>query len=379
VLQPTQKPLRVFRSAEHKRYVSVLRNVLQVNTLFVALPEYYDDIATCLSRADWLVHNFRNRNPSEELFNPANYLYNRKIDGTEYRALVDLNVLQFIVNCLKKGSAHHSYRTGCALLVFCRLCNIKIEPALAIYERINYNAENLEEALTELELLRSLDNANVDDLAHYALGIADTLPHVEPVSIQREELGAQLTQYRRLAHWDSIYLLVLVAVSIYWDTRISSAQKLERYLDWMLRKFRLSLPCVVYAVRLYGHNPLPKMMKFRPDRPEHLRHTAIFNMTWDLFHVDHFFKTWSNPEKVWEEIFFTDDRMLRSVLRLAISVQYNKDLSPALHYLDDKQAATCSALIDSRNERSDRVYGTEEWSPEYRARQIELLERELFG
>ena len=348
-----------------------------MNQLLVALPGYYDAIAEDLARADWLVHNFRRPNP-EGLYNPANYLHNREFDETEYRALIDLNVLQFIVNCLKKGKAHQNYRTASALLVFCRMSDIQIEPALAVYERINYNAENLEEALTEVQLLRSLDNADVDYLAQYALGIVDNLLDIELVHVERESLAAKLTQYRRLTHWDSIYLLVLGAISVYWDISIPQWRKLESYVEWMLREFRLSLPCVVYAVHLFGQNLMSKMMKFRPDRPDHLRRTAVFNMTWDLFYVDHFFKIWTSPKEKSEAIFFTHDRVLKSVMRLAIAVQRAGNLDPALQYLNQRQAAALRSLIDTRSERTDRVYGTDAWSPEHRARRIEAIEAALF-
>ena len=349
-----------------------------MNEVLITLPGYYDKIVERLLRADWLIHNFRAQDP-DGLYNPANYLYNIEFDNSEYRALLDLNVLQYAVNCVKKDAMHDLYRDACAFLVFCRAAEIQIEPALAIYERINYNAENLEEALDELALLRSLDNTDVELLARYALGDKQALRDIKPAEIDRKMLGAQLTQYRRLTHWDSIYLLVLAAVSTYWNNKVPHQKKLERYLDWVIREFRISLPCIVYAVRLFGHNPLSKMMKFRMDVNEHSRRTAIFNMTWDLFHIDHFFKNWIDPEKEWEQIFFTQDRMLCSLFRLAISVQYRKDISPLLNFLTSSQATTCRTIIDSRADREDRVYGTDAWSPEHREQLILKLERELYG
>jgi hypothetical protein len=263
--------------------------------------------------------------------------------------------------------------------VFCRVSEIQIEPTLAIYERINYNAENLKEALHELALLKALDNTDLVQLARYALRDAAALRNVQPVTIDCEALGAKLTQYRRLTHWDSIYLLVLEAISTYWNTSVPHNQKLEHYLDWMIREFRISLPCIIYAARLFGHNPLPKMMKFRTDADEHSKRTAVFNMTWDLFHIDHFFKNWTDSEKEWEEMFFTQDRMLRALLRLAISVHYKGDLSPLLRYLTPPQVATCRSLLDGRERQSNRVYGTDRWSPEHREQLILRLEGALYG
>lgn len=348
-----------------------------MNELLITLPDNYDKIVERLLRADWLIHNFRAKEPNG-LYNPANYLYNVEFHNAEYRALLDLNVLQYAVNCVKKDAMRDLYRDACAVLVFCRTAEIQIEPALSIYERINYNAENLEEALDELALLMSLDNADVEQLARYALGDKQALRDIEPAEIDRKTLGAKLTEYRRLTHWDSIYLLVLAAVSTYWNNKVQPQRKLERYLDWVVREFRISLPCIVYAVRLFGHNPLSNMMKFRVDLNDHSRRAAIFNMTWDLFHIDHFLKTWIDPEKKWEEIFFTQDRMLKSLLRLAISVQYREDISPLLNFLTPSQATMCRTIIDGRSDREDRAYGTDAWSPEHRDQLISKLERELY-
>jgi hypothetical protein len=169
-----------------------------------------------------------------------------------------------------------------------------------------------------------------------------------------------------------------MAVSTYWNTRVPHQKKLEHYLNWMLRAFRMSLPCIVYAIRLFGHNPLPKMMKFGMGTDEHAKHTAIFNMTWDLFHIDHFFKNWIDPKQEREEIFFTRDHMLRSLLRLAISVQYQGDITPLLKYLTSSQAEVCRALIDGAGELEGRVYGTIAWSPAHKGKMIRRLEEELF-
>lgn len=348
-----------------------------MNKLFVELPEYYKTIIEHLLRADWVVHNFRAQDLND-LYNPANYLYNIEFNKSEYRALIDLNILQYMVNSVKKDKVKELYRDACALLIFLRAAEIQIEPSLAVYERINYNAENLEETLDDLSLLRALDNTDVEQLALYVFGDADALKNVVPVKIDRKAIGDELIKYCRLINWDSVYLLVLKAVSTYWDNAIPHQKKLESYLDWMIQNFRLSLPCIVYVVRMFGHNPLPKMMKFKHDTSEYLKRSAVFNMTWDLFHIDHYFKNWVNPEKEWEELFFTQDRMLRSLFRLAIEVQYAGDISPLLRYLSSSQASKCRTLLYDGNNRNDRIYGTSMWSPEHRESLIRNLEYELF-
>src|SRR5581483_7225594 len=106
--------------------------------LFVTLPSYIDEIVAVIARRDWLIHNFEANSPSS-LLNPVNYLHNRKFENINYKAVFDLNVFQFLINCTKKSQPHESYRAAAAFLVFCQIADIRIEPCFAIYERLNYN------------------------------------------------------------------------------------------------------------------------------------------------------------------------------------------------------------------------------------------------
>ena len=124
---------------------------------------------------------------------------------------------------------------------------------------------------------------------------------------------------------------------------------------------------------------MSKMMKYRPDMNIHQRRTACFNMTWDLFHIDHFFKTWVKGEKRCQTIFFTNDRVFQSVLRLAIAVQYQGGLNPVEEYIEKESVTKLRTLIDNQHERADRVYGTDTWSMTYRKCQIEKFEKQLFS
>jgi len=236
--------------------------------LIMALPDYYEAIVERLIRADWLVHNFPLQEASE-IYNPANYLYNIRFNNKQYFALLDLNVFQYIIKCPQKDKMNDLLRDACAMLVFCKIAEIEIEPALAIYERVNYNSENLEKALYELSLLRALDNTDADELARYAvLGDKAAFKNIAPIDIDRNETKKQLTRYKRLTDWDSIYLLVLMAVDTYFNKIIPQNKKLEYYINQMLIEFRKSFPCIVYAIRLFGKNPLKKMMKFKMDDDE---------------------------------------------------------------------------------------------------------------
>jgi hypothetical protein len=309
-----------------------------------------------------------------ELYNPANYLHNREFQGTVYRASIDLNILQYAVNCAKKRQTKDVYQNACAMLLFCRFAEFQIEPALAVYERINYGNGSLEEALDDLAILRALDNAAPDLLADYMMGNPHALKSLMPLAIDRDKIRDDLTRYRRLTDWDSIYLLVLGVVCTYLDTAVPPVRRFEHFLDWMLREFRLSLPCLVYAGRLFGTSPLPKMMKYRSTESIAERRNALANMTWDLFVIDHYFKNWIDPNRPWEQVLFTQDKGLRDLLRLAIKIQYAENIDALFDHLRVNEVAKCRELLENRDKRRDRVYGTDEWTPGQRAGMIADLE-----
>lgn len=344
--------------------------------ILLALPDYYTEAARRLHAVDWMVHNFRDADATS-LYNPANYLYNIEFENAKYVASIDLNILQYIVNCVKKANQNSSYQDACALLLFCRFGNILIEPSLALYERINHGRGDVEEALDDLAILRALDNSDPDRLAQYMLGNPLALEAVDLPVLDRAGIRDGLTRFKRLTDWDSMYVLILGAVCTFLDGSVQPANKLEHYLDWMIRKFRLSLACIVYAIRLFGRMPLPKMMKYSESQSASDRRKALCNMTWDLFLVNQYLKNWADPTKSREEVLFTQDKVVKELLRMAISVQYAEGVEPLLRYLRVSEAVRCRELIDNANSRDGRVYQTSVWTPAYRNGLILKLEGDL--
>lgn len=344
--------------------------------VLLALPDYYIEVARRLHAADWMVHNFRDAD-SNGLYNPASYLYNIEFENAKYVASIDLNILQYIVNCVKKSDQNPNYQDACAMLLFCRFANILIEPSLALYERINHGRGDAEEALDDLAILRALDNSDPDRLAEYMLGNPLALKAVYLPDLDRVRIRDGLTRFERLTDWDSVYVLVLGAVSTFLDGNVQPANKFENYLDWMIREFRFSLACIVYAIRLFGRMPLPKIMKYKESQSKSDRRKAICNMTWDLFLVNQYLKNWVDPKKTREEVIFTQDKVVKELLRMAVSVQYAEDVEPLLKYLRASEALRCRELVDSANSRDGRVYRMDVWTPAYRDSLILKLESDL--
>lgn len=331
-----------------------------------------------VAERDWLIHNF-NTSDSKGLCNPINYLYNHELGRVKYTAVVDLNIFQFLVNCTKKSQPHENYRAAAAFLIFCQMAKIEIEPSYAIYERLNYNDENLDEALMELQLFRNLDNGNMDSLAMYALGISDVLEVESDVTRDRDDLGQKLLKYRRLTDWDSLYLTVLAIIQTHVNDAVSKSGKLIAFIDWTIVNFRLSLPGVMYAVRLFGRQPLKRMMKYRVNQDVHQRRSAAFNMTWDLYLMTRFFKYWTDKDASCETIFVSDDNALRAVLRMSIDVQKAGKLDSIGRHLEPQIFKSVCDLLENHKSRKDRIYGTDQWGVEHRAALISELERKLFS
>lgn len=345
--------------------------------LFLTLPSYFVEVAKRLRKCDWLIHNFPDCG-TDDIYNPALYIYGQELERTRYIACIDLNIMQYAVNLVKKRNASEHHRDACAMLLFCRFANIEVESGLAVYERINHGGGDIEEALDELAILRTLDNVDPDLLAAYMLGNTNSLSGLEVSGISdRDALKDGLTRYQRLIDWDSLYVLVLGLVSVHLDESLTGSCKLEHFMDWMIREFRLSLPIVVYAVRFFGKIRLRGMMKYKLSQSAAERKRAVDNMTWDLFLVDRYLKNWTNPDKAREEILFSQDRVVKELLRTAINVQYAEAIDPFCLYLNESQYLRCKELLDSASSRGDRIYLGRDWSPEYRSTLISRLEKDL--
>jgi uncharacterized protein YaaN involved in tellurite resistance len=199
---------------------------------------------------------------------------------------------------LKKENPKENYRDAAALLVFCQIAKIDIEPAFPVYERVNYDKNNLSEALPDLELFYNINNAEMDELAKYAQGCEDSISLSMLHEINGEEVGANLMKYKKLKEWGSLYLIMLSIVDINCDSSIPRKQKLIEFLKWIVSNFRKSLVAIIYAIVLFGNQPIRGMMKFKKSQNAEVKHHSVGNMTWDFYFMKQFFKNWTEKEKM---------------------------------------------------------------------------------
>ncbi len=325
----------------------------------------------------WLVHNFNIENEND-LYNPANYLYNAEFDKTRYILTLDLNVYQFLINIVKKKIPKENFRDAASLLVFCQVTNIDIDPTYPVYEKINYNRENLSEAVSDLELFHNINNGDMEELAKYALEYSDSVPIDMSHEFDHEEIGANLMKYKKLKEWDSLYLMMLSVVDINTNTSIPRREKLGVFSDWTIYKFRRSLVAFVYAVVLFCEFPIKRMMKFKPNSSPDEKRQSVTNMTWDLYIMSQFFKKWTKKHKNEEFLYASDDNAFCSLLRDAIQVQKEQGLAPIRHYMNESEYESAMKLLNVNDDIPGRAYTSDEWGPEYRAKLISEYESRLY-
>lgn len=292
-------------------------------------PTYVAKVMEVIGDGNWFVHNFKVGVHSEAL-NLVGYLYNAEFDESSYTACVDLNVFQFLVNSVKKDVPKDEYRMAIAYLAFFQIAGIEVDPTYAVYEKVNHQPERAREGVKDLSLFHQLNNMPTDQLAMYAIGKSNQLILKNSLgSTDVHHIEAELTRYRRLNEWPSLYTIVLAIVKIEFDDSIPRRKKLTSFIEWSFREFRNSLPGFVFAISVLGHKKLGRAMKFDPSKPVDKRRAALVNMTWDLYYMRQYFDRWVKRTSLGAEtVFLTNDKAFATILRLSIDVQKAQNLEP---------------------------------------------------
>lgn len=340
---------------------------------FMRVPEYYPDIVQIIRSADWLVHNFRSS--SADAYNAVDYQYNIQIDNITYTATIDMNILQYLLNIAKRPESSDLSRIAAAYLTFFQISDVQLDPTYAIYEKINHSDDRAEEAISNLELFRGIDNHSLDCLAAYALGYEQKLD-IDPIeSEDREKLRAELLRYKRLTNWDSLYLCILAITTISDDAAISRQEKIPAFVEWCISEFRLSLAALVYAAALFGRAPAKRMMKYKAQESTEKRVAALKNMAWDLYYVDRYMQSWVSRDERSETLMLTADNGLKLTIQLAIECQRAEGLEPLRPHLGNGLSEIECAYKNRASAK--RAYNSEEWSYDYRKCLITKYESKL--
>jgi len=347
-----------------------------VDEVFYVIPAEMQLIIERLLVRDWIVHNFHLRD-SQSFYSPGDILYNVDVEDVTYKVYLDTNIYQFLLNSCKKKPTEIA-RDAVSLLVFCQLCKIQLDPTYAVYEKINYTNHRAPEAIKDLNLFHKINNSETNSLVAYALGDAEGYPLGYHPGVETGVMENALTKYSRLTEWDSMYLIMLACISISMK-RMSRKDKLKLFVNWMLKEFRRSLVGYIYAIIYFSQNPLRRMMKYRATDERESRRSQIYNMTWDLYIMNMFFRKWISNEKKNEFMYATDDKAFKELLRLAIDVQIHEGFEPLKNVISKSDYHNLEEIWKLDIPEEERVYRSDEWSPEYRTKLIQNFENEVLG
>lgn len=342
------------------------------------LPPYTGAIIKRLVDCRMVAHNFQNLGEGD-LYNPWDFRHQIEKFGVTYTLNLDLNVYQFILNSYKKPVLKEQFQDAIALVVFCQMSGIVLEPAYAVYEKIGYDTCNdkMNEVLNDLELFYRIDSTDSDMLAQYALGNSQSYELGFANPINKEHLAEELTRYHRLTGWDSMYLCMLKLACVYVESDDRPDIKLTSYIEWLVKEFRLSLVATVFAVVFFGKKPLAKMLKFKASQTPNKKRASIINMTWDLYIMNEYFRSWVSQGSEQELMYASGDKAFLGVLNYAIKIQETGSLQCMQGHLSQELLAYLEQLTLNPNSICDRVYQSKKWTPDYRARLIDKYESQL--
>ena len=337
-----------------------------MDILLLEPPHGFEKIVQILKNKKWLMSAFEAN--EEEFFNPANYIYNNDYANISYKLILDLNIFSFIISAIKQEVPKEIHRSALALVAFCQICNIHIEPNLAVYEKIFSEKWEADEAVNKLLLFYKIDNADTESIIKYSLSNNDSIELYGKTKHKHSTIKKELTKNKWLTEWKSMYLITLNIVLA--NTRNgSNLEKFEAFANWMLNEFRFSFVATVYAIYLFSSLRMKKMLKYKPESPRVEQISQLNNMTWDLFFMNSFFRGVTDDNNSYEIIVASDDKVIKEVLSTGISIQKQQgDFNILKNKLRPKEHIMIEIIdeIFSQTNLPNRVYGSAKWTTEYR-------------
>ncbi|WP_226646046.1 hypothetical protein [Microbulbifer variabilis] len=338
-------------------------------------PSHLEEIIGNLMDRDWLVHNFDSVDDLDT-YNFASYLYNKQVNGVTYTIYLDLNIYQFIVNAFKKSKPRKEFRDAIGLVVFCQFAEIELDPTYAVYEKINYRSDNelLNEVISDLELFHRINNTNNSSLLEFALGYIDAINPMASYTMNSTVTKKNLTKYSRLREWNSLYLIVLYVIYTSQLQNLSRLDKLKKVVEWMIAEFRLSLVGITFAAIYFSETPMKRMMKYKVTDDPCSKQRSAFNMTWDIYNLNRYFRMWTERDPEQEGMFASGDKVFNAVLRKSIKVQQADCLDSFKDFLPQDIVCYIEKIASQPSEHFERAYESQSWSPSYRSELIRKYE-----
>jgi hypothetical protein len=352
-----------------------------MDTLYVVIPPDMNPVIEELKSRDWLLTNFPAT--KDELYNPAGYLLNVHVEKHNYVIVLDRNIFSYIIastskDATERGSMDELAKAAIGLVLFCQFCEIGIEPNLALYEFVNYNPQNIERALDELALFRSIDNSPPEELYRFFYNEIEKISIINKLQIDREKIAKDILEYKWLEEWRSLYLIILKIVDLSSKEK-SSEQKLEELLIWMSKEYRFSHVAIVFSIYLFSSKRMSGMIKYKPNSTREKKYSQLSNMTWDLYFMNTFIRKWQSENKDTEYIFASTDKVIKEILNSSILIAKSEGFERFKKLLTKKEYDNVEQMYSFIKSNQERIYQSTEWTEEYREKLITQLESEILG
>lgn len=334
-----------------------------------------------LRAEDWITSVYLHV-PDDVIYNPANYLFNRQKANIRYRLVIDRNILSFVVNAVHKmPNLKPKHRAALALVCFCGYAEIQFDATVAVYERANYKAENVDQALSELELFFRVDDTpDMDGLLSCAVGKQDSFElKIGPTAEGTiASLRRWFQEYSRLKEWDPLYLFVMKLVDLSYENK-SSEDKFRCFVLWCHAEFRYSMVATFYAFIFFSTRRFAKMMKYNKGQSVEERREAIVNMTWDLFTMTYLIRQLQSKKQNEEVFFASDDKVVRQLMKLILKTSDDASLEKLAEELGQENRALINAYREISTSTMEREFrGNLFRTPDQRLKLIAEYEKRVY-
>ncbi|HEH9401522.1 TPA: hypothetical protein SIA35_003602 [Aeromonas sobria] len=206
------------------------------------------------------------------------------------------------------------------------------------------------------------------------MGEIDTITPADSYVMDIPFIRSNLTKYRRLREWDSLYLIVLYIIYVSHIPNISRLDKLKKVVEWMITEFMLSLVGITFASIYFSETPIKRMMKYKVSDDPCSKQRSAFNMTWDLYNLNRYFRMWTERESEQESMFASGDKVFNLVLRKSIQVQQTGCLDSFRDFLPQDIVLYLEEITAQPDKYFERAYNSGGWSPSYRDELIRKYE-----
>lgn len=203
------------------------------------------------------------------------YVERQEIYREPVSLFVDRNVVSRLVSMMDGAEAALEHRVAAAIMAFAQVCQLLIEPSIAVHEYASTAGER--KARRELRRFYQADNVDAKIWTDIALGRTARLPRMARSS---RSIAHRLD--RTLYRWQRNYIAVLKIADLELGGG-SSHRRMADFMDWMFHDFLLAGAATILAAHYFAPGaPKKGLLKYlrSADREQALE--GIKNAAWDL-------------------------------------------------------------------------------------------------